>query len=265
MQEVLPLHEHVCGAHESPRRFRHGSVIARSDQDVFRGRDACEDPGDDAILAEIRESGLCAPPFPSMTAGTDSGAPASARAPEQRVHGIVRPAPRHDRRALRRDQYPEHHALLRPPLQAPPSRRTLVRAVAGIAATTALVSLSGCTGMLVLDAAEEAADPDCALPILLMPDELSDLPAADHVCPGHDRMGRARQCDRALRGEVAPPAPTTDPCVSVDGVDWVQVRAEEDTWQFVTYRPAPPQSRSSSPPRRSTAPQHSRIGVIRRE
>jgi hypothetical protein len=27
--------------------------------------------------------------------------------------------------------------------------------------------------------------------------------------------------------------------VSVDDVDWVQVRAEEDTWQFVTYGRTP--------------------------
>lgn len=122
------------------------------------------------------------------------------------------------------------------PLRSP-SRRTLVRAVAGIAATTALVSLSGCTSMLVLDAAEEAADPDCALPILLMPDELGELPQRTTSAQGTTAWGEPASV--IVRCGVAPPAPTTDPCVSVDGVDWVQVRAEEDTWQFVTYGRTP--------------------------
>src|SRR5699024_4394379 len=54
--------------------------------------------------------------------------------------------------------------------------RTARRAAAGVAAITAVAALSGCTDVLVVDPAENAADPDCALPILLMPDEIGDLP-----------------------------------------------------------------------------------------
>lgn len=122
------------------------------------------------------------------------------------------------------------------PLRSP-SRRTLFRTAAGVAATTALVSLSGCTGMLVVDPAEDAADPDCALPMLLMPDELNELQQRTTSSQGTTAWGEPASV--IVRCGVAPPAPTTDPCVNVDGVDWVQVRAEEDTWQFVTYGRTP--------------------------
>lgn len=117
------------------------------------------------------------------------------------------------------------------------SRRTRLRVVAGVAATTAAVTLSGCTSMLVVDPADEAAHPACALPMLLMPDELGELPQRTTSSQGTTAWGEPASV--IVRCGVAPPAPTTDPCVSVDGIDWVQVREEEDTWQFVTYGRTP--------------------------
>ncbi|SLM99496.1 Protein of unknown function (DUF3515) [Brevibacterium sp. Mu109] len=122
------------------------------------------------------------------------------------------------------------------PLRSP-SRRTLFRTSAGVAAAAALVTLAGCTSMLVVDPAEDAADPDCALPMLLMPDELNELQQRTTSSQGTTAWGEPASV--IVRCGVAPPAPTTDPCVNVDGVDWVQVRADEDTWQFVTYGRTP--------------------------
>ncbi len=122
------------------------------------------------------------------------------------------------------------------PLRSP-SPRTLLRSGAGVVAASALVTLSGCTSMLVVDPAEDAADPDCALPMLLMPDEVNELSQRATSSQGTTAWGEPATV--IVRCGVAPPAPTTDPCVSVDGVDWVQVRAEEDTWQFVTYGRTP--------------------------
>lgn len=122
------------------------------------------------------------------------------------------------------------------PLRSRP-RRTILRAAAGLAATTAALTLSGCTSMLVVEPAEQAADPNCALPMLLMPDELGELSQRTTSSQGTTAWGEPASV--IVRCGVAPPAPTTDPCVSVDGVDWVQIRADEDTWQFVTYGRAP--------------------------
>ncbi|WP_198393710.1 DUF3515 domain-containing protein [Brevibacterium yomogidense] len=115
--------------------------------------------------------------------------------------------------------------------------RIAQRAAAGIAVLTAVVTLSGCTDVLVVDPAENAADPDCALPILLMPDEIGDLPQRTTSSQGTTGWGEPASV--IVRCGVPEPAPTTDPCITVDDVDWVQVRAEEDTWQFVTYGRSP--------------------------
>src|SRR5699024_9060189 len=116
-------------------------------------------------------------------------------------------------------------------------RRMVLRVAAGIAAATVAITLSGCTSMLVVEPAQQAADPDCALPILLMPDEVGELSQRTTSSQGTTAWGEPASV--IVRCGVAPPAPTTDPCVSVDGVDWVQVREDEDTWQFVTYGRTP--------------------------
>lgn len=116
-------------------------------------------------------------------------------------------------------------------------RRLTQRATAGVATIAAIVTLSGCTGVLVVDAAENAADPDCALPILLMPDQIGDLSQRTTSSQGTTAWGEPASV--IVRCGVPEPAPTTDPCVNVDGVDWVQVRAEDDTWQFVSYGRSP--------------------------
>lgn len=114
--------------------------------------------------------------------------------------------------------------------------RSSLRPLAAVLAAGTLV-LTGCSSALVVDAAEDAANPDCALPILLMPDQIGDLEQRTTTSQGTTAWGEPASV--IVRCGVPEPAPTTDPCVSVDDVDWVQVRADEDTWQFVTYGRTP--------------------------
>jgi hypothetical protein len=91
--------------------------------------------------------------------------------------------------------------------------------------------LCGCAAAVEVAPAEGAADPACA-----------DVMAAVHQ--GLDELGdRARRVTTSqstaawgdppvvLRCGVTSPAPTTDPCVTVDGVDWVL----EETGGTLTY------------------------------
>ncbi|WP_051298048.1 DUF3515 domain-containing protein [Brevibacterium album] len=107
-------------------------------------------------------------------------------------------------------------------------------ALALIAAT---LGLTGCARMLVVEPAENAQDPDCALPTLMMPDTVGDLEKRTTSAQAATAWGDPASV--IARCGVPEPAPTTDPCVTVDGVDWVQVRDDEETWQFVTYGRSP--------------------------
>lgn len=102
---------------------------------------------------------------------------------------------------------------------------------------SALALLAGCSNALVVDAAENASDPDCALPMLLMPNQIGELKKRNTTSQATTGWGEPASV--ILRCGVPEPAPTTDPCVTVDDVDWVQVRGDEDTWQFVTYGRSP--------------------------
>jgi hypothetical protein len=106
-----------------------------------------------------------------------------------------------------------------------------------VLSAAALTLLAGCANTLALDPAENAEDPACALPTLWMPDTVGELEKRPTSAQATSAWGDPASV--IARCGVAEPAPTTDPCVNVDGVDWVQVRAEEDTWQFVTYGRSP--------------------------
>lgn len=108
-------------------------------------------------------------------------------------------------------------------------------AVAALAAALAAGTLAGCSRAVSVAVPPQAGDPACATPA--WPDRVG----------GHGRVNVSAAVaavaawgDPAIvaRCGVAPERPTTDPCVSVDGVDWV-VRELSDGRSFTTYGRAP--------------------------
>lgn len=129
------------------------------------------------------------------------------------------------------------------------------RGVAALALAATAGVLAGCSATVGVQAAPDAADPDCARVVLALPDSLGD---------GLDRIGTTSQATAAwgspseavvLRCGVEPPGPTTDQCVTLEtaggtAVDWL-VRAQSlpadgaspspatdpgsSDWVFVTY------------------------------
>ncbi|MGG5751825.1 DUF3515 domain-containing protein [Zafaria sp. Z1313] len=103
-------------------------------------------------------------------------------------------------------------------------------AVAALCAAAAL--LTACSVPLDVESAENANDPRCADMMVVLPDELA----------GHSQRPTNSQATSAwgdpshvvLRCGVPIPGPTTDPCVSVNGVDWV-AREGDPAWTLTTY------------------------------
>lgn len=112
-----------------------------------------------------------------------------------------------------------------------------VRAVlAALAAGTAAAVLSGCSSIAAVQSADDAANPACASMMVVLPDVLADLDRRETNSQGTAAWGDPAQV--VLRCGVTVPGPSTDPCVSVNGVDWV---AREGTpgWTLTTYGRTP--------------------------
>lgn len=95
--------------------------------------------------------------------------------------------------------------------------------------------LAGCASAVDVDAAPGATDPLCAEVIAAVRGE------GYAEVGGRERRETDAQSTAAwgappvvLRCGVTPPAPTTDPCLSVEGVDWV-VRQTDAATVFTTY------------------------------
>ena len=97
--------------------------------------------------------------------------------------------------------------------------------------------LSGCTDPVVVDAAPHAADPACAEVMLRMPQTLTG--AEERTTSSQATEAWGSPAIAILRCGVTPPQPTTDTCVSVNGVDWISVPTKSSMWRFVSYGRTP--------------------------
>ncbi|WP_166972781.1 DUF3515 domain-containing protein [Brevibacterium atlanticum] len=118
-------------------------------------------------------------------------------------------------------------------------RRPRALAVAAVATVLAGVALSGCSRTVIVDPAEDAANPECADIMLTLPDEISGAKARTTSSQGTKAWGDPNIA--VLRCGVTPPGPTTDQCVSVSGVDWISKPTDDDdsTWMFTSYGRTP--------------------------
>ncbi|CEA08468.1 hypothetical protein BN1051_01816 [Arthrobacter saudimassiliensis] len=101
---------------------------------------------------------------------------------------------------------------------------------AGVLAAAAL--LSACTPVADVEAAPDAENPACAEVMVYLPVELAETPLRDTNSQATAAWGNPSKV--ILRCGVPVPGPTTDPCASVNGVDWL-LREEGDVWRATTY------------------------------
>jgi len=101
-----------------------------------------------------------------------------------------------------------------------------------------LLALAGCTPVVALQPADDAADPACATVIVSLPDTVAGLPSRETNAQATGAWGEPTAV--ILRCGVPSPAPTaTLPCVTVDGVDWLRDDSGDPNFVFTTYGRTP--------------------------
>ncbi|MUK02108.1 DUF3515 family protein [Vibrio cholerae] len=109
----------------------------------------------------------------------------------------------------------------------PRALKTLVAAVA------LLAGLSGCAaGVVDVDPADDAANARCADVMLALPPLVAENEQRDTNSQATSAWGDPSKV--VLRCGVVVPGPTTDPCVTVNDVDWV-IREGDPAWTATTY------------------------------
>lgn len=104
-----------------------------------------------------------------------------------------------------------------------------------LAAGALAAVLTGCTPAVTVDPAENAADPGCAAAMVAMPEVVGEHGQRETTSQGTTAYGEPTAA--VVRCGVAPPGPTTDPCSSVNDVDWL-IRQDEEggaTWTATTF------------------------------
>lgn len=106
--------------------------------------------------------------------------------------------------------------------------------VSGILLTTTLAGavLSGCAPAVDVAAANDAANPACAPMMVSLPDAIGDAKLRKTNSQATAAWGDPSKV--ILRCGVNVPGPTTDRCVSVNGIDWV-IKEGDPVWTLTTF------------------------------
>jgi len=99
-------------------------------------------------------------------------------------------------------------------------------------AVGALVALAGCAPSVEVSAAKDSNNPACAPMMVALPDSLAD--AARRTTSSQATAAWGNPSQIILRCGVPPLGPTTDPCATVNGVDWV-LQQGDPVWTLTSY------------------------------
>ena len=120
-------------------------------------------------------------------------------------------------------------------------RRFSVSLLRGRASATVLGTVTALAGGLLLTAcspavdvpaAADAANPACAPMMVALPDSLGDAQLRQTNSQGTAAWGEPSRV--ILRCGVNVPGPTTDRCVTVNGIDWL-LKEGDPVWTLTTY------------------------------
>src|SRR6476661_3138828 len=113
-----------------------------------------------------------------------------------------------------------------------PAQKPVRRFGAAVAAALTGLVLGGCSPAVDVAPAADAANPACAPMMVALPDAIGDAKLRKTNSQATAAWGDPSQV--ILRCGVNVPGPTTDRCVSVNGVDWV-IKEADAAWTLTTF------------------------------
>ena len=117
-----------------------------------------------------------------------------------------------------------------------PATAALTRASGAAAVLAAALALAACSPVVDVTAAQDAANPACAPMMVALPDAIGDAGLRKTNSQATAAWGDPSEV--ILRCGVNVPGPTTDRCVSVNGVDWV-IKEGDAAWTLTTFGRVP--------------------------
>lgn len=114
-----------------------------------------------------------------------------------------------------------------------------IRSVLALTAITVglLTTVTGCAGQVPMQAAKDANNPACANIIVRLPETVADLSKRETNAQSTGAWGTPAAV--LLTCGVTVPGPTTLPCVSVNGVDWIEDDSQAPMYRYTTYGRSP--------------------------
>lgn len=104
-------------------------------------------------------------------------------------------------------------------------------------AALAVGGLAGCAGEVPLEAAPNANDPRCADVVVRLPDIVADQEKRNTNAQATGAWGDPASV--LLYCGIEPSGPTTLPCVTVNGVDWIRDDSNAPLYRFEAYGRSP--------------------------
>jgi hypothetical protein len=99
-------------------------------------------------------------------------------------------------------------------------------------AAAVVLALSACAPVVDVSPAKDAANPACAPMMVALPDTMGDAGLRKTNAQATAAWGDPSKV--ILRCGVNVPGPTTDRCVSVNGIDWV-IKEGDPVWTLTTF------------------------------
>jgi hypothetical protein len=100
-------------------------------------------------------------------------------------------------------------------------------------ATLAVTLLPACSQAVPMKPAEDATNPDCAEIIVRLPQSIDDFAQRETNAQATGAWGDPAAI--LLRCGVPVPGPSTLPCFTIQGVDWLRDSSEAPIYKFVTF------------------------------
>ncbi|WP_284527422.1 DUF3515 family protein [Microbacterium sp. T2.11-28] len=115
--------------------------------------------------------------------------------------------------------------------------RRMLRPAAVVGAVAAVVLLTGCATTVSMQPAPEADSPDCAAVTVRLPAEVDGQPRVWTDAQATGAWGAPTTV--LLTCGLEPSGPSTLPCETVDGIDWLIDDAEAPRYRFTTFGRTP--------------------------